>query len=91
MGAGAGGEGEFAEDLLDVDLDGALGNEQAVGDGPVGQPNCEEREHLAFLSGELVEKLLDHLGFDAQIARKASPLPSRRASAGQPSSGRTRE
>jgi hypothetical protein len=36
VGAGADGEGEFEEDLLDVGLDGALGDEQAVGDGPVG-------------------------------------------------------
>ena len=56
VGAGADGEGEFEEDLLDAGLDGALGDEQAVGDGPVGQPFGDEREHLAFRSGELVER-----------------------------------
>jgi hypothetical protein len=55
-GSGADGEGEFEEDLLDVGLDGALGDEQAVGDGPVGQPFGDEREHLAFRSPELVER-----------------------------------
>ncbi len=38
VGAGVGGEAELLEDLVDVSFDSALGDEQAVGDGPVGQP-----------------------------------------------------
>jgi len=52
-----GAEPEFLEDLLDVGLDGALGDEQAGGDGSVGQPLGDQREDLAFAFGELVDRI----------------------------------
>src|SRR5216683_497606 len=55
MGAGVGAEAELEEDLLDVCFDGALGDEQAGGEGPVGEPLGDQREHLALAFGELVE------------------------------------
>src|SRR5258708_40239575 len=56
VGAGVGAEAELEEDLLDVGFDGALGDEQAGGDGLVGQPFGDQSEHLTFPFGELVER-----------------------------------
>ena len=55
VGAAVVAEAELLEDLLDVGLDGALGDEQAGGDGPVREPLGDQREHLALAFGELVE------------------------------------
>jgi hypothetical protein len=43
------------EDLLDVRLDRPLGDDEALGDGAVGQAFGEQFEHLALASGELVQ------------------------------------
>jgi hypothetical protein len=48
VGARLGSEAEFPEDLVDVSFDGALGDEQAGGDSPVGQPLGYQREHLTL-------------------------------------------
>jgi hypothetical protein len=45
VGAGVGGEAELLGDLLDVGFDGALGDEQAGGDGLVGQPLGDQRQN----------------------------------------------
>ena len=55
MGAGVGIEAELEEDLFDVGFDGAFGDEQAGGDGPVGQPLGDQGEHLALTPAELIE------------------------------------
>ena len=55
MGAGVGIEAELEEDLFDVGFDGAFGDEQAGGDGPVGQPLGDQGEHLTFAFSELAE------------------------------------
>jgi hypothetical protein len=55
VGAGIGGEAELLEDLLDVGFDGAFGDEQAGGDGLVGQPFGDQRERLALAPAELAE------------------------------------
>jgi hypothetical protein len=55
VGVGVGVEAELEEDLLDVCFDGALGDEQTGGDGPVGEPLCDQCQHLALAFGELVE------------------------------------
>src|SRR5215469_2024739 len=46
---------ELEEDLFDVGLDGALGDEQAGGDGPVRKSLGHQGEDLAFTPAELVE------------------------------------
>lgn len=74
-GAGADGEGEFEEDLLDVGLDGTLGDDQAVGDGRLGSPSATSASTSRSGPVSWSRGLLDQPGFDAQIARKGSSAP----------------
>src|SRR5690606_29940718 len=49
---GAGGHPELGQDVLHVGVHGALGDDQPLGDLPVGQPAGDEHRHLALAGGE---------------------------------------
>jgi hypothetical protein len=52
------GQFDLREDLRNVRFYGALGDEQASGDGPVGHALGDEPEHLSLTLGELSEGIL---------------------------------
>jgi hypothetical protein len=54
-GLGAIGEVEFGEDVADVGLNGAFGDDEAVGDDGVAESVCDEVEELEFAVGELAD------------------------------------
>ena len=49
---GPGGDAELGEDVRQVHLDGAGGNEQPLGDGVVPQPIAHQADDLQFGGGE---------------------------------------
>src|SRR4051812_326470 len=51
-------EAELEEDLLDVGLDRALGDEQPRGDRAVGEALGDELEHLPLARAELAQRIL---------------------------------
>ena len=78
MGVGARREIELLEDLLDMGLDGALSDDEALGDRVVGQTLGQQLEDFALAAGELFERARlappanqsrDGHGGDAHIAR----------------------
>jgi len=53
-GSRAGGDAEFAHDMLDVDLDGAFPDPEAASDGLVGLAATEAFEHCLLPLSETI-------------------------------------
>ena len=84
MGVGIGAEAELEEDLLDMRFDGALGDEQVGGDGPVGEPLGDQCQHLALAFGEFVEGVGpggEEPGDDRRVDDCAGMMPACRLAA----------
>ncbi len=57
-------EAELEEDLFDVRLDGALSDEQAPSDSPVGESFRDEAENFSLAPGQLGERIFAALAAD---------------------------